>query len=281
MSSQPDFPPLNQNYNDDVLNTVTKLQTIENDLYKELENASIANNLEKQTELKGKISSISNTRIQLLNNLNDMHSISQNQVINNRSTLLNNLVSQGVISAELDNLKTNLDVLESSKNDKLKMVQINTYYAKRYKAHSELMKRVFIICTIILLIVILDKKGFLPNSIGPLGVIIVLVVGIIEIARKIYDLNRRDNLDFDRFKWNKPEKRVYDNNPMFPKFGGKKLLDTSICQLSEDIKEAAKDASDAVTKAALAASDNYRMGNTSTTEGFNILGKHSSPASYP
>lgn len=281
MSSEKIAVPLNQNYNDDILNTITQLNSIENDLYSQLESASASNDLAKQADIKGKITNISNTRINLLNNLSDMHSMSQNQTINNRATLLNNLVSQGVISTELANLKTNLDVLESNKNDKLKMVQINTYYAKRYKAHSELMKSVFIISSVILLIVIIDKKGLLPNNIAPLVIIIILIIGIISIAKKIYDLNRRDNLDFDRYKWNKPDPKTYDTSKVFDRFGFKKILDTSVCQLSEDIKKATSSVASSITSAANTARQQYAMSNLSTTEGFDILAKHSSPANYP
>lgn len=270
---------LDPNYNENTISTIDQLQSVENDLYKELENSSITNDLAKQDQIKNKLTNISNTRINLLNNLTDMHTMKQNQVINNRSTLLNNLVSQGIIQTELDNLKSNLDTLESNKNDKLKMVQINTYYAKRYKAHSELMKQVFIICTVILLVVIIDKKGFLPNNVGPLAVIIILVIGIISITKKVLDLNKRDNLDFDRYRWRKPESRKYDSSGDFGEFLASEQQDTSVCEILGDINNKAKALGNTVADAANAVAKNqgtYSRG----TEGFNILGKYSSPAPY-
>jgi hypothetical protein len=289
MSSPTNSTSSNIDYNADIMSTVNKLQAIETDLYSDLENASISNDLAKQTDIKSKIASVSNTRIQLLNSLNNIHTMTQAQVINNRDTLLNNLVSQGVISTELSNLKSNLDLLESNKNDKLKMVQINTYYAKRYKAHSELMKSVFMICAVILLVVILDKKGFLPNNVGPLAVIIILVASIIFIARKVYDLNRRDNLDFDRYKWKKMDSKTYDYNARFDRFNLDKFkIDTSLCDISNQISDAAKSAGKAISGAANTALNNYgatsggsRITTPGSTEGFDILAKHYSPASYP
>lgn len=275
MSSQssPEVPE--PKYNENTLSTIDQLELVENDLYRQLEKASVVNDLVKQNDIKKIIANISNTRIQLLNNLTDMHAMKQNQVINNRSTLLNNLVSQDIIQAELNNLTSNLDLLESSKNDKLKMVQINTYYAKRYKAHSELMKRVFIICSVILLIVIIDKKGFLPNNIGPLAVIIILVVGIISITKQILDLSKRDNLDFDRYKWAKPDPKKYDSSGKFNGFLDIKQPEYGLCQLSQDIGNLTGKVAD--TAKGIASNQGIAEGGT---EGFNILGKYSSPAPY-
>lgn len=268
-----------QKYNENTLNTINQLQSLENELYAQLEDPSVISDLQKQTDIKNKISNISNTRVSLLNNLSDMHNMTQNSVINNRNTLLNNLVGQGILQTELDNLNSNLDILESNKNDKLKMVQINTYYAKRYKAHSELMKKVFIICSVILLIVILDKKGFLPYNIGPLAVIIILVVGIISIVKNVIDLNRRDNLDFDRYKWRSPESKKYETPSTTSEFLEKDKEDYSLCQLTTDIKKSLTTTGDYIKSGV---KNIYSTQNvlTSGTEGFNILGKSSSPAPY-
>lgn len=279
MSSPSSSAIQDPNYNENTLSTIDQLQLIENDLYRQLEDASIVNNLVKQNEIKKRIANISNTRIQLLNNLTDMHTMKQNQVINNRNTLFNNLVSQDIIQAELDNLNSNLDLLDSSKNDKLKMVQINTYYAKRYKAHSELMKKVFIICSVILLVVIIDKKGFLPNNVGPLAVIIILVVGIIYITKSILDLSKRDNLDFDRYKWSKPDPKKYDSSGKFKRFLDIEKPDYSLCQLSKDIGNISSNISSSVAETAKGIASRQAIIENGT-EGFNILGKHSYPAPY-
>jgi hypothetical protein len=272
-----------QQYNN-IINTISKLQELEQKLYTDLENSSTSNNLAEQQNIRDKINSLSQTRIDLFNSLKEMHSMSQNSVINNRSTLLNSLISLNVMENELNNLKGSLDELNASKENKLKMVQINTYYGKRYKAHSDLMKSIFIICAVILFVVILDKKGFLPNNVGPLAVIILLVLGIIYVFNKIMDLNKRDNLDFDKYKWRKPAPRTYDYNKVFKEEETDTSFDTSVCKLAEAASKVSKNIVDSALNEANRQAAQTGSSNTSPEGfdilGFNILEKKSSPAAY-
>ena len=64
----------------------------------------------------------------------------------------------GVIQDEMRKANNNLTELEMDKNNKLRMVELNTYARERYRSFMEMM-RIFAIATfIVLVLVVLGKK---------------------------------------------------------------------------------------------------------------------------
>ena len=86
---------------------------------------------------------------------------------------------------------------------KLRMIEINTYYSKRYKAHIELMKLIIIFIVPILILSILLKKRLIPGGILMYKFIIVFIciIGAYFIFSKIWNLIRRDNIMYDKIAW--------------------------------------------------------------------------------
>ena len=155
----------------------------------------------EQEKIIQKINEISEMRIALFKNLTNMYGNMQNNVANSRTDLVDQMTLVGVVEEELDNAKANLHKLTDAKNNKVRMSEINTYYGKRYSAHTGVMKLLIMICIPLLILAILRKKNLVPRNIanGVSGLIV--AIGAIILIRRIWDLTRRDNMNYDEYRW--------------------------------------------------------------------------------
>lgn len=155
----------------------------------------------EQEKIIQKINEISEMRIALFKNLTNTYGNMQNNVANSRTDLVDQMTLVGVVEEELDSAKSNLHRLTDAKNNKVRMSEINTYYGKRYSAHTGVMKILIMICIPLLILAILRKKNLVPRNIanGVSGLIV--AIGAIILIRRIWDLTRRDNMNYDEYKW--------------------------------------------------------------------------------
>jgi len=197
------------------LNNIKDLQNLEKDLYTKLEiSATSQGNAAEQTDLINRINKISQIRMSLLQTLNTMSNTLQTQVGNSRVNLVDQLTLIGVIEQQLNQIKAQMNQSDNIKNNKLRMVEINTYYGKRYRAYTELMKIVIFSCILFLILALLKKKELLPENIANGLLSIFLLISLFFFLRKVNDIYWRDNMDFDQFNWfNVPdshEKTVFE-----------------------------------------------------------------------
>jgi hypothetical protein len=170
------------------------------------------------------INAISNARESLQKSLLSLTTVLQSQVAETRGDLVDEMTVVGVMETELNNAKKNMNSLIDAKNNKLRMVEINTYYGKRYEEHTKFMKLIIIICIPLLLLAILGKKDIIGQDLAKTLSGIIIAIGIILIVIKIYDLSRRDNMNYDEYNfidWGNPatkdEQTVweYDKEQLF------------------------------------------------------------------
>ena len=197
------------------LNNIKDLQNLEKDLYTKLEiSANKQGDAVEQTTIINRINKISQIRISLLQTLNTMSDTLQTQVGNSRVNLVDQLTLIGVIEKQLNQIKEQMNQSDNIKNNKLRMVEINTYYGKRYKSYTELMKIVIFSSILFLILALLKKKEFIPENISNALLSIFLIISLFFILQKINDIYWRDNMDFDQYNWfNVPdsyEKTVFE-----------------------------------------------------------------------
>ena len=188
-----------QGRNDQIIDNIKSLQTTEMKLYDSLESKSL--NSDQKQQIIDKIKQISQMRINLYANLKDSYSYYQQDVSESRNSMNNQMVSVDVIENELNDSKRRLNLLESQKNNKIRLVEINTYYGKQYNAHKQIMQIIAFLCILILIITVLASKGILPPKITSMLTGIIIIIGIYIIGAKIIDLSNRDNLNFDEYNW--------------------------------------------------------------------------------
>ena len=184
------------------LKSIQELQTMEKNLYTQLEYSSAnGGNIDNESKIIKRINELSEMRIGLFKNLATKYKTIQNSVAETRVDLVDQMTVVGIVENELNNVKANLNNMETAKSDKMRMVEINTYYEQRYLAHTGVMKLVIMTSIPLLILAILSKKGFIPSTISTGLAILILVVGLILIINKVLDLRSRDNMYYEEIDW--------------------------------------------------------------------------------
>lgn len=111
------------------------------------------------------------------------------------------------IGKEKSRTSENAKILETDNSNKKRMSQINMYYTQNYQANSEIMKNIIYMSVGLIVLTLLKTKEYIPSSIATLGTIFILVLGSIVIGQKIFDILRRNDMDFDKYDWTFDEKK--------------------------------------------------------------------------
>jgi hypothetical protein len=188
-----------QERNQQVLNDISQLQTQEKTLYASLDDVTLRS--EQKQQIINKINEISQMRINLYASLKDTYSFYQKNVSASKNTLGQSMEAIDILENELNQAKIRLNLLEDQKYNKLRLVEINTYYGKRYNAHSGLMKTIVIICIPITILTILANKGILPPKLYAFLMGLILILGILSIGSQLIDISSRDNMNWDEYYW--------------------------------------------------------------------------------
>ena len=188
-----------QERNLQVLNYISQLQTQERTLYSSLDDVSLSS--EQKQKIINNINEISQIRMNMYASLKDTYSFYQKNVTASGNTLGQSMQAIDILENELNQSKIRLNLLEDQKYNKLRLVEINTYYGKRYNAHSGLMKTIVIMCIPIIILTILINKGILPPKVYAFLMGLILLIGIISIGRQLIDIGSRDNMNWDEYYW--------------------------------------------------------------------------------
>lgn len=193
-------PELLNEKHQNVLNNIQKLQEIEKYMFQNLERINNqGGDSTAETQAIEKINELTETRINLFNQLKDVYSSTQNELNDERNMLANQIAITNMVENELNNLKTNTQQLRSNKSNKLRLVEIGDYESKRYNAHIGIMKIIATCSVIILIASILHKNYPIPAVLTTIIIIGTMVVGTIMIIIRVIDLMRRNNMDFDQY----------------------------------------------------------------------------------
>lgn len=217
------------------LQVITDLQNLEKQLITNLETISASSNPDKQEQQRiiDQINNLSATRVNLFNSLSSLFSISQDEVASSRKEVMDKIIVAKVMENQLSNMKSIMNEVEEIKNNKLRMVEINTYHGKKYQAHADLMKLIIKICIVLFILIIINKRQLLPSSIINPLMLLVVGLGLFFIIRQVWDLSIRDNMNYDRYNYPAMDKdeiknrASYDHNKVFTGFGA--LDSWSIC----------------------------------------------------
>jgi hypothetical protein len=188
-----------QEKNEQVLNNISNLQNEEKSLYQKLDDNSLTPDDKKM--IIDKINEISQMRLNLYSSMNDMYSFYQKNVEASRTTLGQEVSAIDIVENELNEAKKRLNKMDEQRNNKLRMVEINTYYGKMYNSHTKIMKTVVFFCIPVIILAILANMGFLPPKLYMFLVGIVIIICLILIGYQIIDLSNRDNMNWDEYNW--------------------------------------------------------------------------------
>lgn len=181
-----------------IIDNINNLQQIENELFTKL-STDTSLDPAARAEIVNQVNNLAKARGDLYNNMNDFSSQIETVAGERRNALVQNSVAVSVIQDQIKNSQQTLSGLEEDKSNKMRLVEINNYYGKKYEFQTEIMKIIILTCVPVLIISILLKKGFIPNMIATGLIIIVISVGLIVTGHKVIDLNKRNKFNFDQY----------------------------------------------------------------------------------
>lgn len=194
------LPNIKQN-NEQILNDIQSLQKMEQQLFNNLEtNPNISN--EEQKKVLQKMNQLSNMRINLYRTLSGVNNYFQNALNTSVGSLKQQVSAIGIVESELNRAKKRLQSLEEEKNNKIRLVEINTYYGDKYAEHSELMKVIIFTLIPIIILGFLNTRGILPNTIYNILLIIISIIGAYFFWSHFVSIISRDNMNYREYDWN-------------------------------------------------------------------------------
>ena len=188
-----------QERNEQVLNNISQLQIQEKDLYNSLDDVSLSS--EQKRLIMDRINQISQIRMNLYTSLKDMFSYYTQNVDTSTTTLGQSIAAVNILEDELNNAKRRMGLIDEQTDNKQRLVEINTYFGKRYNAHTKLMKTIVFICIPIIILAVLANKGILPGKIYMILSVIILVIGGILLGLQLIDISNRDDMNWDEYDW--------------------------------------------------------------------------------
>jgi hypothetical protein len=203
--------------NNQTLTDIQELQSIEKGLFNNLE-SGIANNaltVEQKNTLIGKINEISVMRINLYKNLNGMYGFFEKNMASSRDTVAEQTAAIDIVENELNRAKRRLQAVQEDNNNKIRLVEINSYYGDQYADYANIMKLIVYFCIPILICTILVNSGILPSGIFKIILIVIVVIAVIFIGKQIITMFSRDKMNYSEFDWNTDKSKLpaYSSEP--------------------------------------------------------------------
>ena len=124
---------------------------------------------------------------------------------------------------QLAEARANAEEIISANDGKKRMIELNTYYGKRFNAQAGVVKLFIYTCVPVLILAILANAGLIPTTIAGFIIVIIIVTGLIYIYAAVSDINRRSKMNFDEYEWEFDPSRVgnmTNPNPDYVSKGG-------------------------------------------------------------
>lgn len=185
--------------NKQVLLGILQLQQTEKELYANLEIPNLS--VEERQRIINQINELSQMRIDMYSNLRNLYSSYQTNSSNLDTALNTQIQTINLMEDELNQVKIHLNAIDQMKVNKLRTVEINNYYAKRYNAYKNIMFVISISCIPILLLTILSNNSVIPSNIYGLLVSLISVIASYFIFKQYLDISNRDNINWDSYSW--------------------------------------------------------------------------------
>jgi hypothetical protein len=190
---------------DQLLTSIQQLQTAQRENMNEYGSAQTDN---ERSRIMAKMKQNEALRANLLASAGTVNLVQTQEVVTRKTTEQN--IAELVEFAQ-DQLKTQLEQLEAlqeSHDGKKRMIEINTYYGKRFMAQAGVMKIFIYMCIPVLILAILANAGLFPSYIAGFMIVAIVIVGVVYIYAAVHDINRRDNRNFDEYTWEFDPSRV-------------------------------------------------------------------------
>lgn len=146
----------------------------------------------------------------LLSSLGRVALVQTQEVENRRNAKMELTTLVELAEQELEDVRARVNAAEDSRSAKKRMIELNSYYGKRFMAQAGVMKIFIYMCIPVLVLAVLANMGLMPQYIAGFIIIAVIVTGIVYMYYAVNDINRRDKVNFDEYTWEFDPSRVGD-----------------------------------------------------------------------
>lgn len=189
-----------ENNNEQILNDIQTLQQMEQQLFNNLE-SNVNLKPDEQKKIIEKMNQLSNMRINLYQTLSGLNNYYKNTLNLSIGTLKDQEIAIKIVESELNKAKTRLQLLQEEKNNKVRLVEINTYFGDKYVEHAQLMKIIIYILIPVIILAILNNKEILPTSIYYILISIIAFIGAYFFWIRFASIIMRDNMNYQEYEW--------------------------------------------------------------------------------
>jgi len=202
----------------DEMQTVTSISQIDvqiSELYAELEKITVQLNpdIAQQQKILNNIDELQKLKISLYNNISQDYASAQGDLVETRDNLVNDVAMTNILNDEIATVNSTLTNLKNTRNEKVRMAEINNYYSSKYDTQTNTMKIIVYFCIPILILGIMIKKDLMSQTFGMSMIGIIVAVLIIVLFFQLVDTMNRDNTVYDEYNWKfDPKNATVTNN---------------------------------------------------------------------
>jgi chemotaxis protein histidine kinase CheA len=133
--------------------------------------------------------------------------------------LSNILFDYMVENEEGSNIEKVYKKLDAENKNKMRKIQINTYYTKAYKEYIYLLKITILLIAILIPILILNRIELLGKNYTLILIVSILLLGFLYIFYRLYILYMRDDINFDKFRvpYDRQAHKMYEEGTLSKK----------------------------------------------------------------
>ncbi len=198
-ASSKSLPDSNET-NEQMLNDIQTLQKMEQELFNSLENNPTLKP-DQQKKIIEKMNQLSNMRINLYQTLSGLNNYYKNALQSSQGTLQEQTTAIYIVENELNKSKRRLEMLNTEKNNKIRLVEINNYYGDKYAEHGDLMKIIIFTLVPVIILAIINSKGLLPSAIYYVLIAIIAAIGGYFFWTRFTSIVTRDNMNYQTYDW--------------------------------------------------------------------------------
>lgn len=194
-----------RNRHDTLVEEIKQLQEVERAMYQNLEAELMKGNENEQVvvqeQITARIEDLKSVRISLLSQLKGFYNDAREKLRSNKYSLSDQLTFLQVVEDELDQARENIQKMKGEKNNRIRLVQIGTYEQKRYQSYIKVLKYIILFAVISMVLYMAIERGLIPRAMSGILAVVIGLLAVYFILGNVYDINRRDNFDFDKYQF--------------------------------------------------------------------------------
>lgn len=183
-----------------ILGDIQNLQQMETELFNKIEKDTSLTP-QQQSEIIDQINKLSSMRSNLYTTLSEINNFYESAMGSSTGTLQQQTAAINIVETELNRSKERLKALKVDRNNKIRLVEINTYYGEKYAEHSSLMRVIIFTLIPIIILTIIYNSGVLPSRIYYIIFIIIGFIGAWYFWQTYTSIITRDNMNYDTYDW--------------------------------------------------------------------------------